>query len=200
MLNAKCETDDKERNGKEKILVLLFSVEEAKQRNRILYEPNNDLSSAKCVTKGFESYVYPKDDIDFYTFTLSSGSLKLYISSHETLGTQKNLGMQVYDDQGALVYDLNQRSFDGTNSVILVNRNMSQSECSIAACNGLEKYRYIEFSPSKLKFYIKIYSLNQEVYSEGQQLDSVSMHSSYNPTNLKNPVPVFLQGDFQTCP
>ena len=199
LLNATCETDDKERNSKEKILTLLYGAEDTKQKNRNLYEPNNDLSSAKCVGNGFESYVYPKADLDFYTFTIRSGSLKLYISDLETLGNKKNSGFLIYDETGTLIYDLSQRSFDGTNSAIIVNRYMNPSECTVTACKGLEKYRYIEFSPTKLRFYIKIHSLNPEIYFEGQQLESVNMHSFYNPTNLIYSTFIFLQGDFAAC-
>ncbi len=196
LLNAKCESSTE--TSPELLVIVKYLLDESDNLRRNRYEPNNDFAAAKCIDKKFETYVYPKNDLDFYKFNIQSGTLKLYISDYETLGSQLNLGMQIYNDQEILIYDFNQRSFDTVNSVLVVNRNLSSNECMIQTCNKLDHYRFIEFNASATKFYIKFYTLDEHLYKGIEQL--ISLDKTLNPTNQEYFYNVLLQGDFQTCP
>ncbi|BDA79520.1 hypothetical protein LPTSP3_g24500 [Leptospira kobayashii] len=183
--------------SKEVILGSIIIEGQEKERRQNLDEPNNDFSSAKCIDKSFANYIYPKNDLDFYQFSLKSGNLKVYILDYETLGSQYNIGFQIFDDQSNLIYDLNQRSFDSVNSVLSVNRNLNSNECLMELCPGLERYRYIGFTQTKLKFYIKFYALNEVNYKESFR--NISADKITNPTNQTSFFNLTLQGDFAAC-
>jgi len=196
--------EDKKKSNPQAWILTGLGVFQQQENFRTLDEPNNTFETSTCLGAEIDqirSYIYPKEDIDIFNLSIATNNFKLFISNVTTFGSNLNFGFQVYDEQGILIYDVNQRSFDGLSKTIIANRNILQEECLIEKCHTLTNIRYIEFSSFIKKIYIKIYSLNPHYYNESSQLkDEFTMISKNNtPMNIKFPPNLILTGDLRYC-
>lgn len=141
-------------------IYLLYSFE------RNLNEPNNSFDEAKCIIVSGYLKIYPESDVDFFKFETTDNNINLFIGDYQSFVSQYNLGFQIFNNSRILIYDINDPSFEATNSNIIVNKTLTQSECLIESCIPLTSYRYLEFSSNIKQIYIKSYAFNEANYFE----------------------------------
>lgn len=131
-----------------------------------LDEPNNSFEEAKCVTDSGYIGINPANDVDYFRFETSDNKISLFIGDYYSYVGQFNLGFQIFNNSRILIYDISDPSFEATNSNIIVNKTLMQSECLIESCIPLTSYRYLEFSSNIKQIYIKSYAFNETNYFE----------------------------------
>lgn len=149
--------------SKEELVALIYL---AKERLRNSDEPNNSFEEAKCIKESGYIYLYPQTDIDFFKFQTLDQNISVFISDYDQFVSQYNLGFQIFDNTRELIYDIADKSFEATNSNIITNNTLVQSECLIESCIPLNPYRHLEFSSNIKQIYIKSYAFNIENYFE----------------------------------
>ncbi|TGL23055.1 hypothetical protein EHQ46_05935 [Leptospira yanagawae] len=138
--------------------------------DRYLDEPNNSFEEAKCIKKSGYVGIYPENDVDYFKFETTDNNITLFIGNYDQFVSQYNLGFQIFDNSRVLIYDIADKSFEVTNSKIITNKTLMQSECLIENCIPLTSYRHLEFSSNIKQIYIKSYAFNIENYSEQSPL------------------------------